>query len=168
MFKKRQNRNLKNLDSVCEFTDCPRGIGSVLGLGRGLGRSNGGRDLGNGSGSQIGNNNRSLGSQARCQGGEGRGFGCGRGRRKTRRNICGAPVSTYFKPSGIAVTDLEVINLELDEFEALRLKNVEELDQTEASKNMEISQSTFARILDSAYKKVSTALVNGKAIEIDK
>lgn len=50
----------------------------------------------------------------------------------------------------------------------MRLKNIEELEQTEAAKKMGISQSTFQRILASAYKKMSEALIYGKALKIIK
>ena len=58
------------------------------------------------------------------------------------------------------------IELSKEEVEAMRLKNVKGLDQVEAAKKMKTSQSTFQRILISAYKKVSQALVEGKAIKI--
>ena len=61
---------------------------------------------------------------------------------------------------------LEIIELTAEEVEALRLKNVQGLDQQEAAKKMNTSQSTFQRILSSAYKKISDALINGKAIKI--
>jgi len=61
---------------------------------------------------------------------------------------------------------LEVIELTTEEIEALRLKNIEGLDQIQAAKKMNTSQSTLQRILHSAYKKVSNALINGKAIKI--
>ena len=73
---------------------------------------------------------------------------------------------TYFKPRGIPLVELEEVVLSSDELEALRLKNIENLDQTSCAKKMLISQSTFQRLLNSAYKKVSLALVQGKAIEI--
>ncbi len=63
---------------------------------------------------------------------------------------------------------LEVIELTTEEVEALRLKNIEDLDQIDCAKKMKTSQSTFQRILSSAYKKISEALINGKAIEIIK
>lgn len=63
---------------------------------------------------------------------------------------------------------LEVVELNSEEVEALRLKNIEDLDQEEAAKLMETSQSTFQRILSSAYKKIAEALINGKAIKIKK
>jgi len=66
------------------------------------------------------------------------------------------------------LNDLEVVSLSLEELEALRLKNIEDLDQETAAKKMKTSQSTYQRILSAAYKKISDALVNGKAIEIIK
>lgn len=63
---------------------------------------------------------------------------------------------------------LEVIEITAEEAEALRLKNIEDLEQTEAAKKMNTSQSTFQRILSSAYKKISKALIEGKAIKIIK
>ena len=54
------------------------------------------------------------------------------------------------------------------EIEALRLKNIENFEQKKAAKVMGVSQSTFQRVLTSAYKKVSTALVEGKIIKLNK
>jgi len=59
-----------------------------------------------------------------------------------------------------------MVELTTEEMEALRLKNVKGLDQEQAAKEMNTSQSTFQRILSSAYKKISDALINGKAIKI--
>jgi predicted DNA-binding protein (UPF0251 family) len=74
----------------------------------------------------------------------------------------------YFKPQGIPMSMLEEIELTAEELEALRLKNIENLDQNECAKKMNTSQSTFQRILSSAYKKISQALIKGKAIKITK
>ena len=63
---------------------------------------------------------------------------------------------------------LEVIELTTEEAEALRLKNMKDLEQKEAAKKMNTSQSTFQRILSSAYKKITEALIEGKAIKIIK
>lgn len=64
------------------------------------------------------------------------------------------------------MSSLEVISITEEELESLRLKNVLGLDQVVAAKKMQTSQSTFQRILASANKKVSGALVSGKAIQI--
>jgi len=81
--------------------------------------------------------------------------------RKTRK-VSFFP-EVYFKPSSKFVNE---ISLKVDEFEALRLKDTEGLEQIEASRKMGISQPTFHRLLLDARKKVSDAIVNGKAIKV--
>ena len=63
---------------------------------------------------------------------------------------------------------LEVVELTTEEVEALRLKNIKDLRQIDCAKRMKTSQSTFQRILSSAYEKVTEALIKGKAIKIIK
>jgi predicted DNA-binding protein (UPF0251 family) len=62
---------------------------------------------------------------------------------------------------------LEAVNLTVDEFEAVRLADLEGLYQENAAEKMRISRQTFGRILDSAHKKIADALVNGKALSIE-
>jgi predicted DNA-binding protein (UPF0251 family) len=88
-------------------------------------------------------------------------------RKKCFRHIDFNPKSTYYKPRGIPMNFLEEVNLEMDEFEAIRLKHHEGLYQDQAAKKMEVSRQTFGRILDSAHKKIADALINGKAIRIE-
>jgi len=76
------------------------------------------------------------------------------------------PEVLYFKPRGIPMSILEEEELFHDELEALKLHDVDGLDQVEAAKKMNISQPTFGRILDKAYKKIVIAIVKGKAIKI--
>ena len=78
------------------------------------------------------------------------------------------PNITYFKPQGVPMRDLEMIELTAEEVEALRLRNTEDLEQEEAAKKMNTSQSTFQRILSSAYKKITEAIIGGKVIRIIK
>lgn len=63
---------------------------------------------------------------------------------------------------------LKTVDLTVEELEALRLRNIKDLDQKQGAKMMRTSQSTFQRLLDSAYKKITDALVNGKAMTIIK
>lgn len=84
------------------------------------------------------------------------------------RRIKFHPNITYFKPQGVPMRFLEVVELTTEEAEAIRLKNIKDLEQEEAAEKMKTSQSTFQRILASAYKKISDALINGKAIRIIK
>jgi len=64
--------------------------------------------------------------------------------------------------------ELEIIELTTEEMEAYRLRHINDLDQKEAAEKMRTSQSTYQRILCSAYKKIAEALINGKAIKIIK
>ncbi|RJQ33672.1 DUF134 domain-containing protein [Candidatus Parcubacteria bacterium] len=90
----------------------------------------------------------------------------GLGRPRLNRCINFAPKVEYFKPKGVPLSILEEVEISKEELEALRLKNVEGLDQIECAIRMKTSQSTFQRILSSAYKKISQALILGKAIKI--
>ncbi|NCD01155.1 DUF134 domain-containing protein [bacterium] len=89
-------------------------------------------------------------------------------RPKSCRRIKFDPHVSYFKPQGKTMKELEVIELTLEEIESYRLRYIKDLDQREAAKEMETSTSTYQRILSSASKKIAEALVNGKAIKINK
>ena len=80
------------------------------------------------------------------------------------RKIEFEPSVTYFKPQGVPMRYLEIVELTAEEMEAYRLRHINDLDQKEAAKKMNTSQSTYQRILYSAYKKIADALINGKAI----
>jgi predicted DNA-binding protein (UPF0251 family) len=77
------------------------------------------------------------------------------------------PESTYFKPRGIPLTMLEEVVLTVDEYEAIRLADLESLYQEQAAERMKVSRQTFGRIIESAHKKVAEALVKGKALKIE-
>ncbi len=83
------------------------------------------------------------------------------------RRIANVPEVTHFKPAGIPLDDLDEIVLSLEEAEALRLKELEGLEQERGAQKMNISRPTFQRVLASARFKVADALLNGKAIRID-
>lgn len=77
------------------------------------------------------------------------------------------PNTTFFKPRGIPLVELEEVTLSVDEFEALRLADLDGLYQEEAALRMNISRATLGRIVESAHRKVADALINGKAIKIE-
>jgi len=62
---------------------------------------------------------------------------------------------------------LEEIALTIDELEAIRLADLEELYHEDAAKKMKISRQTFGRIINNAHKKVSECLIKGKALKIE-
>lgn len=87
-------------------------------------------------------------------------------RPRIRRRLRFSPATTYFKPRGVPLSSLEEIEVFPDELEAVKLYDVDGLDQNKASVKMSVSQPTFARILKSARIKLASAVVYGKAIKI--
>ncbi|MCF7795861.1 DUF134 domain-containing protein [Patescibacteria group bacterium] len=87
-------------------------------------------------------------------------------RPRLKRKIEFNPKVRYFKPQGVPMRYLKAIELLPEEVEALRLKNIKNTSQEECAKKMNTSQSTFQRILSSAYRKITEALINGNAIKI--
>ena len=55
----------------------------------------------------------------------------------------------------------------LDEFEAIRLADLEGLYQEQAAETMSVSRPTFSRIVESAHRKIADVLVHGKALRIE-
>ena len=88
-------------------------------------------------------------------------------RPRRRRRVGYQPNTTFFKPAGVRKIDLQETILTVDEYEAVRLKDLLEMDQSEAGKKMKISQPTLHRLLSSARKKITSAIVNGHAIKIE-
>lgn len=82
------------------------------------------------------------------------------------RRVAWIPGINYFKPAGIPLHMLEEVCLTVEEAEAIRLKDVQDLDQEGSARQMNISRPTFQRVLESARKKMADALLGGKAIRI--
>ena len=76
------------------------------------------------------------------------------------------PEDTYFVPWGKPKCEIEEIVLKVEELEAMRLKDIEELNQEECAEKMQVSRQTFQNIIDSARKKIASAILNGNAIKI--
>ena len=83
------------------------------------------------------------------------------------RRVFSEPEVVYFKPAGVPMRELEEVTLAVEELEALRLCDAEEINQKEASEKMNISQPTFHRLISSARKKIAKALTKGNAIRIE-
>ena len=75
--------------------------------------------------------------------------------------------ATCFKPAGIPLKSLEEVTLKAEEVEALRLVDLEGLKQEESARKINVSRSTFQRVLESARKKLAEAILKGKAIKIE-
>lgn len=85
--------------------------------------------------------------------------------KKTRWINC-KPGERCFRPK-CAPRPLAGVHLTLDEFEAVRLNDLEGYDQIKSARMMKIHRSTVSRILASARRKIADALVNLKAIKVE-
>lgn len=83
------------------------------------------------------------------------------------RSISSWPRADYFKPRGLPLAGLAVERLSLEEYEAMRLYDVEGMDQEGAAARMGVSRPTFGRMLSAAHGKVARALALGRAIQIE-
>lgn len=83
------------------------------------------------------------------------------------RRVAFLPEATYFKPAGIPLRVLDEVRLSVEEAEAIRLKDLEGLEQEQSAEKMNISRPTFQRVLASARQKIADALLNSKAIRIE-
>ena len=88
-------------------------------------------------------------------------------RPKKCRRVEFIPDTTYFKPAGIPPRVLKEVVVSFEEAEAVRLKDLEGLEQGEAARRMGISRATFQRVLASSRQKTTTALLHGQAIKIE-
>lgn len=82
------------------------------------------------------------------------------------RKIENVPTVAYFVPSEKAIVEISENVLKLEELEAIRLKDLEGLEQGECADKMGGSRPTFQRILLSAREKIADSLVNSKMIHI--
>lgn len=88
-------------------------------------------------------------------------------RPKLRRLIDTPPLYDSFKPIGVRGRDIVDLQMSLDEFETLRLADYEGMNQDDAAEEMDISRSTFSRLIESARRKSSEFLIEGKRLVIN-
>ena len=87
-------------------------------------------------------------------------------RPRKARFVQGGPMANVFRPQGIPARDMEEVTLPIEGLEALRLSDLEKLDQETAAAHMNVSRQTFGRVLGEARQMVAEALVMGKMIRI--
>ena len=83
------------------------------------------------------------------------------------RHVEQLPLSDYFKPRGVPLSEVGEVVLSVDELEALRLADLQGNYQEQAARKMNVSRQTFGRIITAARRKTAEALVEGKALRIE-
>ncbi len=83
------------------------------------------------------------------------------------RQVEQLPPATHYKPVGIPLRTLNEITLTIEEMEAIRLADIEQLDQESAAERMDVSRPTFHRMVNKAHQKIASALWQGYALRVD-
>lgn len=84
-----------------------------------------------------------------------------------RRRICCLPESDRFGPLNLSAKATNHINMTLDEYETIRLIDLENFTQEECAKQMEVARTTVQGIYTEARRKLAESLVNGKVLSIE-
>ena len=85
-------------------------------------------------------------------------------RRKRLRKVVAPPGFKGYKPYGSSARKKQHVELLYEEYEAIKLADYDLLNHLEASKLMGVSRPTFARIYESARRKLANALVETREI----
>lgn len=88
-------------------------------------------------------------------------------RPRKHRRVCGLPTSNSFGPLGAQAGEGSAVIMTVDEFESVRLIDLEGLTQEECAEQMDVSRTTVQGIYDSARKKLALALVEGRMLLIE-
>ena len=83
-----------------------------------------------------------------------------------KRKVNHPPKMLGFKPFGIRFCDTEHVDMQYEEYEAVKLVIYDNLSQDAAAEKMEVSRPTLTRIYNSALKKIAKGFVEGKSIVI--
>jgi len=88
-------------------------------------------------------------------------------RPQNNRKVHTPPLFSGFKPVGVKRSELQSVNLSLDEYEAIRLADKLGLSHLYASQEMNISRSTFSRLIEVARSKVADFIISGRFLQIE-
>ncbi|HRX00478.1 MAG TPA: DUF134 domain-containing protein [Cyclobacteriaceae bacterium] len=83
------------------------------------------------------------------------------------RKVCCLPDSNRFGPLDSPADAVNTVNMTVDEYETIRLIDLDRFTQEECANQMNISRTTVQGIYDEARKKLAESLVNGKVLWIE-
>ncbi|MBN7773419.1 DUF134 domain-containing protein [Clostridium aminobutyricum] len=82
------------------------------------------------------------------------------------RKVCCMPINDQFGPIGDSIQVDQIITMSVDEYESIRLMDLEGCTQEECAIQMGIARTTVQGIYNEARRKLADALVNGKLLTI--
>lgn len=88
-------------------------------------------------------------------------------RPRKRRRVCGLPKYQLFGPNTEGNGHNQIIKMSIEEYEVIRLIDLEGLEQEQCAEIMEVARSTVQRMYIVAKQKVADCIVNGKTLRIE-
>ncbi|KUO52212.1 MAG: hypothetical protein APF76_04010 [Desulfitibacter sp. BRH_c19] len=83
------------------------------------------------------------------------------------RKVCCLPDSNLFGPLNATDLDTEIIIMTVEEYETIRLIDLEGMKQEECADQMNVARTTVQRIYNEARIKLADSLVNGNILKIE-
>jgi predicted DNA-binding protein (UPF0251 family) len=83
------------------------------------------------------------------------------------RRVCSLPDRNRFGPLGFSEGEKSYVRMTVDEYEAIRLIDLEGFNQEECAQQMNVARTTVQGIYVTARKKLAESLVNGKVLLIE-
>jgi len=83
------------------------------------------------------------------------------------RKVCCMPESNRFGPLNAPIHQDAFVTMSVDEYETIRLIDLEGFTQEECADQMTIARTTVQRSYNDARKKLAESLVNGKVLRIE-
>ncbi|MGI6316545.1 MAG: DUF134 domain-containing protein [Christensenellales bacterium] len=88
-------------------------------------------------------------------------------RPRKRRRVCYLPDSNRFGPLDSFADAANTVNMTVDEYETIRLIDLDRFTQEECANQMNVSRTTVQGMYDMARRKLAESLVNGKVLCIE-
>lgn len=88
-------------------------------------------------------------------------------RPRKRRRVCGIPENNRFGPLNPSISHGNIVNMTIDEYETIRLIDLEGFTQKECADQMNVARTTVQGIYVEARKKLADSLVNSKVLSIE-
>jgi predicted DNA-binding protein (UPF0251 family) len=83
------------------------------------------------------------------------------------RKVCCLPESDRFGPLNASINEKRFVTMTVDEYETIRLIDLEEFTQEECAEQMKIARTTVQRMYNDARKKLAESLVRGSVLRIE-
>lgn len=83
------------------------------------------------------------------------------------RKVCCLPKSNLFGPLDKSNLENGIIEMTVDEYETIRLMDLEGMTQEECAEKMNVARTTVQRIYNEARVKLAKSLVNGQLLKIE-